>query len=124
METINVRNLASKFTAYKNCQKVNNLDWEFKHKDAIELMLYNLPSGSGLDNGVKFDWNNSTSEKLVFTFSYHHLNEDGYYTGWTDHKLVITPSLAFGININITGKDKNGVKEYLTDMFNDIFTTD
>ena len=122
MKTINVKELASKLTAYKNCQKVNNLDWEFKHKDAIELMLYNLPSGSGLDNGVKFDWNNSNADKLVFTFSYHHLNENGYYEGWTDHKLIITPSLAFGIKMNITGKDKNQVKEYLYDTFNDLFT--
>lgn len=122
MKTINVKELASKLTAYKICQKVNNLDWEFKHKDAIELMLYNLPSGSGLDNGVKFDWNNSNADKLVFTFSYHHLNENGYYEGWTDHKLIITPSLAFGIKMNITGKDKNQVKEYLYDTFNDLFT--
>lgn len=123
MQKINVKDLAGKFHAYLNCVKSNNNEWKGKHEDSINAMLENLPSGSGIDAGIKFDWNKSTPEKIVFNFGFHHMNENGYYNGWTDHSLIITASLYFGINIRITGKDRNMIKDYLTDLFHEVFTT-
>lgn len=122
MQKINVRELAGKFHAYLNCVKSNNMEWKEKHRDSINAMLENLPSGSGIDAGTKFDWDKSTPERLIFTFGFHHLNENGYYDGWTEHKAIVTPSLYFGINVNITGRDRNGIKDYLSDLFNETFT--
>lgn len=121
MQKINVKELAGKFNAFQNCVKSNNIEWKEKHEDSINAMLENLPHGSGIDAGVKFDWQSSNPEKLVFTFGFHHLNENGYYDGWTEHKAIITASLYFGIKINITGKDRNQIKDYLHDLFNEVF---
>ena len=59
----------------------DNLEWYDRWEDRVERVVGELfPSGSGFDAGTKFDWEKSTSEKLVFHFGYHHLNENGFYT--------------------------------------------
>lgn len=122
MQKVNVKKLAGLLNAYQSCVKSNNVEWKDKHEDSINEMLVNLPSGSGIDSGMKFDFESSNPGKLIFTFGYHHLNENGYYEGWTEHKLIITPSLYFGLNFRITGRDRNYVKDYLTDLFHETFT--
>lgn len=75
-----------------------------------------MPSGSGFNNGTSFDFDSSNKEKLVFYTGFHHMNEFGYYTGWTMHKVVATPSFR-GFNLRVTGKDKNDIKEYIRQVF-------
>lgn len=122
MQTINLKTLASKFNAWQFCKKKQNHGWEQKHEEAIEEMLKALPQGSGIDSGVKFLWDKSTPEKLIFNFGFHHMDENGYYNGWTDHTLTITPSLQFGYEIKISGRNRNQIKEYLHELFSSIFT--
>lgn len=91
--------------------------WYAKWTAVIEKETAELPSGSGIDSGVKFDFDASTPEKLVFDFGYHHMNDGGYYDGWTNHSLIVTPSLQFGFSLRITGKDRNDTKDYLHEIF-------
>lgn len=121
MQKINLRDLAGIFNAYQNCIKSNNTEWKDKHEAKIETMLEALPHGSGIDNGVKFDSQRSTPEKLIFTLGFHHMDENGYYDGWTEHELIVTPSLYFGYYMRITGRDRNEIKSYLRDVFDAIF---
>src|SRR5215207_4146299 len=108
METKLYAHIARKMEAIITCQKTNNTKWKELHTDSIESLVDGyMPSGSGIDSGTRFSWADSTSNKLVFTFGYHHINEYGYYDGWTEHKCIVTPSLAFGIDIKITGRDRN-----------------
>ena len=76
-----------------------------------------LPSGSGIDSGCKIDLDSSTSEKIVITFGFHHMNDGGFYDGWTEHKLTVKPSFLFGIDLKISGRDRNQIKDYLYDLF-------
>jgi hypothetical protein len=78
-----------------------------------------LPSGSGIDCGCEIDVANSSSKKVVITFSFHHMNEDGYYDGWTDHKLIVTPRLWPAFSLRITGEDLD-IKDYLYDLFDSV----
>jgi hypothetical protein len=80
-----------------------------------------LPSGSGIDCGTELDRAACKPGKLVFTFSYHHMNEAGMYDGWTEHTLIVTPSFD-GIDLRITGRDRNQVKEYLYDIYHNDLT--
>lgn len=121
MENININKFAGIFAAWKNCKASNNPDWEEKHEDALNKMLENLPHGSGIDNGVKFDWEKSTYNKLIFSLSFHHMNEVGYYDGWTDHKVIITPSFIGDFCVKITGRNRNDIKDYLREIFSNIF---
>lgn len=112
--------VANKLVAYDNCLKSNNNEWLSKHEsDLNELVENYLPSGSGFDNGTKFNWDESNRNKLVFDTAFHHMNEGGYYDGWTEHKVIITPDLMFGFNIKITGRNRNDIKEYIGQCFDD-----
>ena len=101
-----------------NCEKSGNVEWLDKHTDKLHaLVKEHLPSGSGVDCGTKLDLDKSTPNKLVFTFGFHHMNEGGYYDGWTEHTCVITPDLQFEISLRITGRDRNQIKDYLYDLY-------
>jgi hypothetical protein len=76
-----------------------------------EYVARTAPSGSGIDAGVKL-LDNSTPHKLVFSCDFHHMNEGGYYDGWTRHCAVVTPTFS-GISVRITGRDRNGIKDNL-----------
>jgi hypothetical protein len=86
----------------------------------LEKILELLPSGSGIDSGIQFDEDKSNPNKLIFKFSFHHMSSDGYYDGWTEHKLIIKPEFG-SFDLNITGKDRNMIKDYLYDMFYNLF---
>jgi hypothetical protein len=53
----------------------------------------------------------------VFTCSYHHMNSDGYYDGWTEHEIIAKPSLVHGIDLEVKGRNRNEIKDYLHDTF-------
>ena len=74
-----------------------------------------LPSGSGFDSGCYIELDESRRDKIVIRCDFHHLNENGFYSGWTTHRAIVTPCLLFGFALRITGKDKDGIKEYIAD---------
>ena len=79
-----------------------------------------LPSGSGFDNGSSVNLDKSTGEKIIIETSFHHMDEHGYYDGWTYHNVIITPSLQWGFNIRVTGRNKNDIKDYIQHEFNSL----
>jgi hypothetical protein len=107
-----------------NCIASHNDEWREKHGERIADLLDEMPSGSGIDCGTKIDLDASTAEKLVFDVAYHHMNDGGYYDGWTQHTVIVTPSLAFGFTLRITGRDRNGIKEYIAEMFSTVLNED
>ena len=109
--------IASAVQARINCKERSNQEWFDRWTKTIEEETAELPSGSGIDSAPKFDFDASTPEKLVFNFGYHHMNDGGYYDGWTDHSLIVTPSLQFGFHLRITGKDRKQIKDYLYEIF-------
>jgi len=114
------RDIACAFVAWSNCIENKNSEWENKHADKIEeLVSKYLPHGSGFDNGTKFVWEESSENKLVFNTAFHHMNEGGYYNGWTEHKVIIRPCLYFDFDIKITGRNRNDIKEYIGSCFSD-----
>lgn len=114
--------IAAATQARTNCSVPNiagtiNQEWFERWTETIEKETRNLPSGSGIDAGVKFDFDKSTAEKLVFHFGFHHMNDGGYYDGWNDYTLTVTPSLQFGFRAKITGANRNDIKDYLYEIF-------
>ena len=66
--------LGRRLNAIDNCIKSGNTEWRIRHSQAAEWMVkHYLPSGSGIDNGVKLDFIKSTERKLVFRTSFHHM---------------------------------------------------
>jgi hypothetical protein len=115
--------LASRIHARKACQGTN-AEWFEKHSETIKLLVDLLPSGSGFDNGTKIDLEASHAEKLVFYTSFHHMDENGSYSGWTEHTIVVTPSLQHKINLRISGQNRNEVKDAIHEAFYFALTQD
>ncbi len=111
--------LARLIDARANCEKNGIQEWFTNHSNRLKHMekCY-LPSGSGFDNGTKIDLVKSDGNKLVLETSFHHMNSDGYYDGWTQHVITVTPSFIFGLNIKISGRNKNDIKDYIHETFN------
>ena len=112
--------IAHLINAIDNCanRTPRNTEWEDRHTDTIEQLIKDMmPSGSGIDRGTEIDFYRSTDQKLVFTFGFHHMDEHGGYDGWTEHKAIVTPDLAFGMKLKITGRDRNFIKEYLHETY-------
>ena len=93
-------------------------EWFHKHEDKILVLVKeHMPSGSGFDNGTKIDLDRSTEERLVFATAFHHMDENGFYDGWTDHTVTVRGSLAFGFRLTISGRDRNQIKDYVHESF-------
>ena len=112
------RELAALVEARLNCIKSGNTEWEERHGERIiDLCHEHLPHGSGLDHVVEVMVYDSKPDKLVISADFHHMDENGMYDGWSEHTIVITPSLAHNFNLRITGRDRNDIKEYLAEIF-------
>lgn len=108
--------IVSTLVAYKNCIVKGNAEWEEKHKQKLYKLNDLLPRGSGFDSGTKIDFS-STQNKLKLTTSFHHMNENGMYDGWTGHTITIVPDLLFGVTMKISGQNKNDIKDYMYETF-------
>lgn len=95
---------------------MNDERWADIMEEKIDAIMKGAPSGSGIDSGTRIISEKCSREKLVFSADYHHMTEYGYYDGWTSHQIVVTHDLT-GLNIRITGKNRNDIKDYLHNVY-------
>ena len=118
--------LAQTFQAWLNCHDSGNNDWLARHEETIEeLVKEHMPSGSGFDSGTRFVFISSQPEKLVFSSAYHHMNENGYYDGWSEFDIIVTPSLTSGFDVRLRSKGPfprkyADTKDYILETFQEI----
>ncbi len=116
---------ASTVQARRNCEKHDNDVWFDNHTTKIEELVKNrMPSGSGFDSGTTIDLDYSTGEKLMFFTAFHHMNENGFYDDWTNHRVTVTASLDNQINVKVSGKNRNDIKDYIKEIFYDVLTNE
>jgi hypothetical protein len=115
--------MAGKADAYLHCKAEpdGHNGWAERHYHALKEAVDCLPSGSGIDSAVLLDWERCDGERITVDISYHHMNENGFYDGWTDHSITVRASLIHGLNIKISGRDRNDIKDYLADLFSEAF---
>lgn len=112
-----IETIASTLDALTRCPVGHK--WHDKHHARLtEIEKNYLPSGSGIDCGTKIDRDRSTASRVVFTTEFHHMDGSGMYDGWTEHTVVVRPSFIGGLDLRVTGRDRNGIKDYLADVFN------
>mgnify|MGYP000897664318 FL=1 len=113
--------IASAFAARANCERSGNSEWFERHTERIRVLVReHAVSGSGFDSGTSFSFDASLPDRLVFVVEFHHMSEHGYYDGWTSHFVIVTPSLAHGFNLRITGRDRNDIKDYIGEVFHNL----
>jgi len=86
--------------------------------EQLTLLQELLPNGNGMRRQINcMILLESTKKRIVIGTAYWHPNDNYETSRWTEHKVVITPSFEGEINIRITGKNENNVKDYLYDIF-------
>ncbi|MDE2097482.1 MAG: hypothetical protein KGL39_09575 [Patescibacteria group bacterium] len=109
--------IASRLVAIENCRTSGNTEWLRKHERTLRAIVGTfLPSGSGFDNGTKIDMGLSTDRCLTFHTSFHHMDENGGYAGWTDHTVRVRATF-LGPDITIGGRNRNDIKDYIAEVF-------
>lgn len=104
--------------AKARCDQTNNAEWSKRHEEsAHKLAREFMPSGSGFDDGTKFEISKSGASEIVFRTSYHHMNEHGMYDGWTDHVVRVRASLIGHYDIFVGGRNRNDIKELISQSF-------
>lgn len=90
--------------------------WAPRWTKRIRELSQLLPHGSGIDSENTVDLSLSHAKKLVIHTQFHHMNETGFYDGWTGHTITVTPSFR-GINLRVSGRNRNDIKDYLCETF-------
>lgn len=110
--------IASLHAQRERCMERNNTEWKLRAESEIETLIDNhLPHGSGIDNGVTFNFDKSRPSRLVFEFGYHFMDDHGFYDGWGDFQCVVTPDIANSYNVEIKGRNRRDIKDYLHEIF-------
>lgn len=123
MESTLVRAIATRVQARLNCKERGNQEWFDRHTRAIHVLVGRyLPSGAGFDAGTKIDLQRSTPDRLVFTTSFHHMDQVGGYAGWTDHTISCRPSFVHSVQLTISGRNRNDIKDHIHEAFHSALT--
>lgn len=91
-----------------------NAQWGPITRKRLDQLVNMLPSGSGIDCGTKLV--SASATKIVLECSFHHMDEHGYYDGWTEHRITIRPTFD-SMDISISGRNRNGIREYLHEIY-------
>tara|TARA_Y100000114_G_scaffold154644_1_gene177066 strand:+ start:3178 stop:3585 length:408 start_codon:yes stop_codon:yes gene_type:complete len=110
-----MKTLAQLIAMITNNRRLDN-DLAFEYVENIFL-----PSGGGFDGGTTVDGDRTSDIKLVFKTAFHHMNDMGFYTKWTEHAVIITPTFR-GVDVRVTGRDHNDIKDYIGDVFHEVMT--
>jgi len=111
-----IQRIAALLSAIKNCEKSGNQEWLDRHNDELDAIERDLPSGSGFDNSSVIDRERSGPKAIYIETAFHHMNDAGYYDGWTEHTIKVTPSFD-GFDLRISGRNRNDIKDYIGDTF-------
>lgn len=126
------QNIAQCLEAIRNCEaraklqdepaKSGTLAWRTRHAQRIvQLVEYHMPSGAGFDQGTELG-KDSTPDKLIFLTAFHHMNDQGFYDGWTEHKVTVRASLTSEIAVHVSGRNRNNIKDHIAETFYDCLT--
>jgi hypothetical protein len=111
------RIIAGLTEARENCRKAGNTEWYEKHGIRLARIASNLlPHGGGFDNGTQIDTIKSKPSMIVLDTAFHHMT-DGLYDGWTGHTVIVRASLVHVLDIRVTGRDRNEIKEHIHETF-------
>ena len=117
--------LARAIVARLNCIASSNAEWQERWEDKAHCIVRDyLPSGSGVDSGTKLDLDACKPERIVLQTSFHHMAGNGFYDGWTDHTVTVTPSFVGGFDVKVSGRNRNDIKDYLGELYHDCLSVD
>lgn len=78
----------------------------------LALLVELLPIGNAIETECDLLLNSTKKRIVIFTAYWHPIMKE-----WINHQVIITPSFEGEIDIRVTGKNVNNIKQYLHDVF-------
>jgi hypothetical protein len=97
--------------------------WATRWEDLIAKAAEELPRGSGFDSYPVIETDDIKPERIVINGSYHNMDSDGCYAGWTDYRVIVRPSFIGAFKLSITGGNSD-FKDYAYDEFKQALDAD
>ena len=116
-----IQNIASACGARKRCAERDASAMVQRWDRLLKCMSEALPSGAGFDNGTRINVELSGDDVVVLETSFHHMNDQGSYIGWTDHTVTIQPSFN-SVTMQINKHNQNTIKDYIAEVFDHCLT--
>ena len=101
----------------QNCKTSGNDYWLKQARARLKALEDMLPHGSGIDGNNCILADKTTNTRIVITTEFHHMNEVGFYDGWTDHVVNAQPSFRGHVVVTVTGRNRNDIKDHLAMEF-------
>ena len=110
--------IASTAEAIRTCERSGNTEWQETWGAVLRSLARDyLPRGSGIDCGTTIREDLTGAARLVMETEFHHMDEFGCYDGWTQHRITARPTFGPDVSITVSGRDRNGIKDYLAEVF-------
>ena len=101
----------------KIASELERKDPDFTELERIEKEY--LPHGGGFDCGCNIITEKRYQNRIIIKAEFHAMDDNGYYIGWYTYKIIVKPTFQHGLDFTITGRDYNGLREYVGDcMYN------
>jgi hypothetical protein len=115
MKTV-AQEISARLSQIQNLLEAGNTSMMSHCGDKLRLLVKELmPSGWGFDMGTTLHVR-STPNKLVFVTEFHHMNDDGFYDGWTGHIVTVVPTFN-GMKIHVSGRNRDSIKDVIAETF-------
>ena len=112
--------IATNVQRYRNSIQKNDFRNMAEAALILDYLVFHLmPSGCGIDEGTVLDLSESYSGLLQFDCSYHHMDDVGNYTHWTEHTVKVKSCFLNGFTVEVDGLDHNNINDFLEDRFTD-----
>lgn len=108
--------IAQALASRNNCLESGNTQTEAVWTEVLRRLERALPSGSGINAGTMIE-RASLPDCVILHTSFHHMNQHGVYDGWTTHRITVKPSFVYGLDLRISGGNRNEIKDYLHQVY-------
>jgi hypothetical protein len=86
-------------------------------EERLKRLIDSAPWGSGFDRGTNLEIADQKAGQLRFDTAFHHIDDNGTYDGWTEHVVTVKPSLAWGFELRVSGRNRDNIKEHIAERF-------
>ena len=93
------------------------------YKDLTKKALDSIPSGSGFDS--KAIVKAQGPKRILIHGGFHCMNQDGYYDGWINFKVIVTPDLVSTLRVQVQAKGMRwparyeDIRDYIYEVYDE-----
>jgi len=114
------RALAEAMQSLRNCEASKPTSpsggWATRWANVVRELVSSLPHGSGFDSDPRISLQQSKPDRIVIDGSFHKMDSNGYYCGWSDFRVTVKPTFD-GIDVDARGAGSTDLNDYIAETY-------